>query len=237
MAENTQKVNKDKYRYWGTIGYIESLDEDWKDILERTGLRVAISPLHDKDIYDKDIKNKETGEILYKKGDTKKAHYHIILAWDNATTYNSAKSLCDSIGAVRPEPVKRIKGNYAYLTHKYSPKKAQYNEEDIETLNGFNIDDFSELLEDEAIKLQNAITHLIVENGISEYYSLILFLETYNADLHKYASKHTYFFNTFINSFRYSYLNTRRSDLEEDIPPEIAEEIEDDEEQEENGDC
>lgn len=53
-----------KGRIWASVGYPESLPTDWKDKLIETGLQIAISPLHDKDI-------NPTGEV-------KKPHYHFI---------------------------------------------------------------------------------------------------------------------------------------------------------------
>ena len=39
-----------KKRYWCFIGYPESLPPNWIEVLTLTGLQVAISPLHDKDL-------------------------------------------------------------------------------------------------------------------------------------------------------------------------------------------
>ena len=48
MSESvTQKTKK---RNWTIVCYPESLPKDWKDILRESGLQVAISPLHDKDL-------------------------------------------------------------------------------------------------------------------------------------------------------------------------------------------
>ena len=52
-----------KKRAWGGVIYPESLPENWLEILQNSGLQIAISPLHDKDI------NPD--------GTIKKPHYHI----------------------------------------------------------------------------------------------------------------------------------------------------------------
>ena len=44
MNKNTKK------RYWAMVLYPESAPENWKDLLQATGLQIAISPLHDKDL-------------------------------------------------------------------------------------------------------------------------------------------------------------------------------------------
>lgn len=239
MAQNSEEIKKitQKYRYWGCIAYEESVHPDWIEILNRTGLRIAISPIHNRDIYTKDIKNEETGEILHKIDDVKKAHWHLIFAWDNPTTYNAAKSLCDKIKATRPEPIQRLKGNYDYLTHKNDPKKAQYNEEDLILLNGFNINDFSEMTSDEALKLQMTLEDLIINERLSEYYQLVMLAREKDLELYKYATTHTYYFNSFISSFRNGFLKPSYKQVleglfDESLPPEVVEENAD-----ADGDC
>ena len=63
----TQKKKISKKRNWACVVYPESLPADWLDILQKTGLQIVISPLHNKD------KNPD--------GTVKKPHYHIILIY------------------------------------------------------------------------------------------------------------------------------------------------------------
>lgn len=60
MANNlTDKDKKVKIRKrnWAFVAYPESLPKNWQEILTQTGLPVAISPLHDKDVNpDKTVK-------------------------------------------------------------------------------------------------------------------------------------------------------------------------------------
>lgn len=85
MSKNiTQKTKK---RNWGAVIYPESLPKNWLDILVETGLQIAISPLHDKD--------------LEADGQTpKKAHYHIILIFPGPTTYNAVLTLTKKLNAL-----------------------------------------------------------------------------------------------------------------------------------------
>ena len=99
-----------KERYWTFVAYPESLPDNWKDILQRTGLGVAISPLHNKDI-------NPSGEL-------KKEHYHILLCFNGPTTYNKVKSITDSLNATIPQRVLSCKGIIRYFTHKSKPFKA-----------------------------------------------------------------------------------------------------------------
>ena len=77
-----------KGRIWACVGYPESLPVDWLEQLQNTGLQIAISPLHDKDI------NPD--------GEEKKPHYHIIFNYDGPTTYNNVKTLCDKLNMTFP---------------------------------------------------------------------------------------------------------------------------------------
>ena len=61
---------KVKKRHWAFVAYPESLPEDWFDLLKQTGLKIAISPLHNQD--------------MNADGTPKKPHYHIMLSYEGA---------------------------------------------------------------------------------------------------------------------------------------------------------
>lgn len=183
MAESTKKRN------WTFVLYPESAPADWVDRLKISGLLVAISPLHDKDI-------NPTGE-------KKKEHYHVILVYSGPTTYNAVEKFTRSLNATIPLPLESVKGMYRYFTHKDNPEKYQYNEFDILCLNGFNISDLVELTKAEVNEIKGRILKLIREVGIVEYASLIDFLLD-NEMIAEYdvAINNTFFFNTYICSKR-----------------------------------
>ena len=155
--------NNQKGRYWAFVLYLDSAPEDWQDRLQQTGLSIAISPLHDKDF------NPTT--------EKKKSHYHIILCWDGPTTYKNVCSLvCDELRQPHPIKIEAVRGYYRYLTHKDNPEKAQYNENDIKLLNGFNIEDYDVLTERDQRILADQIEDIIESANIIEYRKLIQFL-------------------------------------------------------------
>lgn len=178
-----------KKRNWAFVLYPESAPDDWKDILQETGLQCAISPLHDKDI------NPD--------GELKKAHYHIILCYSGPTSYNVVKSLTDSLNQPIPQALEQVKGYYRYLTHKDNPEKAQYDELDIVTINGFNIADYSDLTRSEINSIKIQIQELIRSQEFYEYSDLMDFLCD-NAMMTEYdiACNHTLFFDRYITSRR-----------------------------------
>lgn len=177
-----------KKRNWAFVLYLDSAPSNWKEILQLKGVMCAISPFHDKDV-------DPTGE-------PKKPHYHIILSWDNPTTYNNVLSLTKELNATIPIPLESVKGMYRYLTHKDNPEKYQYCENDIILLNGFDINDL--LNSTEVFNIMKHLIEIIRACDIKEYSDLVDYLkdmELYE-DLNVCVNK-TIFLNTYISSRRH----------------------------------
>lgn len=178
--------------YDGRDGY-GSVPDDWIDTLKKSGLKYAISPLHDKDLLEDSS------------GKTKKPHYHIIVCYGNPTTFNNVKSLTDRLNAPIPQPLEQIRGYYRYLTHKDNADKYQYDEKDIITGGGFNILDYIELSRNEVLNIKKQLQGLIREKNFIEYAEFMDYLMD-NDMLMEYdiASSNTYFFDKYISSKRHS---------------------------------
>lgn len=170
-----------KGRYWACVGYPESLPINYLEVLQETGLQVAISPLHDRD--------------LNPDNTPKKPHYHIILCYEGPTTYNNVKSLCDSLNMTIPIKLESLKGMYRYHLHLDNPEKFQYNDGDRILLNGFD-NNVNELTRTEVNKLVGQLIDFICDNDIMEYSDLICLVRT-EPNMFDVASNHTIFFNTF----------------------------------------
>lgn len=181
-----------KARHWLGVLYPESLRLDWRDFLQATGLQVAISPLHDKD--------------LDPTGEPKKPHYHVILSYEGPTTFSVVSGLLASLGQPIPQKCESVKGAYRYFTHKDNPEKYQYSESDISFLNGFNIADFVELTTREKNDIKRRLLELICNADIWEYSDLIDSL-TENGDFEGFdiASNNTLFFSNYLKSKRYKF--------------------------------
>ena len=113
---------KGRTRNFATVLYPESAPEDWKEILSRQFVPVFISPLHDKDINPT--------------GDSKKPHYHILIAYDTVKTLEQAKTLISLINGVGCEVVNSLRGYARYLCHLDNPDKFQYSQDDVSSLCG-----------------------------------------------------------------------------------------------------
>ena len=178
-----------KKRNWAFVLYPESAPQNWREILQLTGLQCAISPLHDKDI------NPDN--------EPKKAHYHVIVGYDGPTSYNVVKSLTDRLNCPIPQPLEQVRGYYRYLTHKDNPEKAQYDEKDITTINGFDISNYVEMTKSEIDKYKIEILSFIQDNDINEYADLLDLLKSSELLNHLIvASNHTLLFHTYISSRR-----------------------------------
>lgn len=181
---------KQKGRHWAFVMYPESMPEDWYDILQKTGLSFAISPLHDKDI-------NPTGEL-------KKPHYHVLFSYDNPTTLKNVKeNVCDIVNGTIPIKLENLKGMYRYHIHLDNPEKYQYDDRDRIFINDFDISEVSKLTETEIDRLKLEIQNLIETEDIKDYCKLMVRLSIDSCfELWRIASRNVVFFKSFIDSRR-----------------------------------
>ena len=179
-----------KKRNWAFVLYPESAPDDWIQQLQQTGLQVAISPLHDKDVDPN--------------GEPKKAHYHIILVYSGPTSYSVVNQLCQSLNQPIPKALESVRGYYRYFTHMDNPDKYQYDANDIKTLNGFNVLDFVEMTRSEVLGYKRKIQQIIRDFDITEYSELMDILLDSDGYSNEYdvASSNTLFFNNYLCSRR-----------------------------------
>ena len=122
-SKNTKKQADVKSREWWCVVYPDSAPVNWRELVQETFLEAFISPLHDKD--------------LNVDGTTKKAHYHVVLAWPGPTTYTNAKNIMAQFnGVIHPKKVGTLRGVCRYLCHLDNPEKAQYSPDDVICYNG-----------------------------------------------------------------------------------------------------
>lgn len=151
-------------RSWAFVMYPDSMPENWEEIISNTGLPIAISPLHDKDINPT--------------GDVKKPHYHVICYYENSTTYNNVKTnVCDLLNATIPQKLESIRGMFRYHIHLDNPEKYQYDDRYRRFFNGFDIDLANKLTRTETLKLLLDIYKYCDDNKISEYCDLVRSLQ------------------------------------------------------------
>lgn len=184
-----------KGRNWAFVVYPESLPENWQDIVLETGLPMAFSPLHDKDV--------NPG------GDNKKPHYHVICYYENTTTQKNVKeNVTDRLNGTIPIKLESMVGMYRYHLHLDNPEKYQYDDRNRMFFNGFDVNKVDSLTYTEIGKILMELQTLIRREHILEYADLLDILqdnEMLNAlDV---ARNHTMFLNTYITSRRYKTRN------------------------------
>lgn len=200
MSEKKSTVKK---RNWAFVLYPESAPENWREMLQMSGLQCAVSPLHDKDIDPN--------------GEPKKPHWHVIAVYSGPTSYNVVNALCGSLNAPHPQALEQVRGYYRYLTHKDNPEKAQYDDKDITTINGFNISDFSELTRSEVNSIKFRLQKLIREQEIFEYSDFMDYLQD-NDMMSEYevASNNTMFFDRYIRSRNCKRVTSKKPKIDPD---------------------
>lgn len=208
MAE---KKSIEKKRNWGAIIYPESAPENWRELLQKTGLPCALSPLHDRDVNEVDE-------------EVKKAHYHVILCYAGPVTQNNVQRVTSMLNAPMPIPLDSIKGAYRYFTHKDNPDKFQYDEADIEFFSGFDVRDFIELAKSEIYALKCAIEEYVNEHSITEYSVLLDRLRVERLrDMHEVAQNNTIYCNAYISSKRGIFERANREMREKLYAEKVAE--------------
>lgn len=179
-----------KKRYWAAVVYPESAPQNWLDIVQQTGLPVAVSPLHDKDV-------DPTGE-------PKKPHWHLILCYNAPTTYNNVLRVTGLLNAPVPVPLDSVKGYYRYLTHQDNPDKAQYAAADIRHLNGFNPLDYMEMTAGDRLRLIRSVQEIVQRLELYEYAALLDFLKDSDSpEEYLFAASNTVLFEAYLRSRRY----------------------------------
>lgn len=151
-----------KSRNWNFIIYPESAPSDWKQIINDLKIQWCCI------LHDKDKNDKAENEI-------KKAHYHVILAFDSTKSYSQMKELSERLNAPIPQPCMSLKGAIEYLWHKNNPEKYQYNKNEIECYGGLDIDGICEMTcTERKYVLQDIIKH-IRNNNICEFKDIVNF--------------------------------------------------------------
>lgn len=157
-------------RNWTTIVYPESAPLNWITILKAHLVPAFISPLHNQD-YTED-------------GTLKKAHYHVVILFDNVKTQEQAKEIFDSIGGVGVIAIKSIRTYTRYLCHLDNPEKAQYNPTDVISCSGADYHSIIGLASDKYTTI-GEIMDYCTQNSIYSYAQLLTYAKNNRFDWFK----------------------------------------------------
>lgn len=177
-----------------------------ENYLKSTGNLYFISALHDKDVY-------EDGE---KKGELKKAHWHLLLCFQNARFYNSVAKEFATYGVIEQNlnSVKNLNSAVRYLCHLDNPEKAQYSVNDIRT----NCKELEKYLKKKADKLsQSEIAEILIqkldESKILRFSEIVDVAKSLGGDFVNFVTMRAYFFTQYLKERR-MYDNQRKETLQ-----------------------
>lgn len=175
---------KEKSRFFTFLLYPdgEGFPTDWEDRLERIGVPIAISPLHDKD--------------KAKGGGYKKRHYHGIYIAKNPVTSESVRNKLKAVLSSEQEECKavalvqiiheNVESVYLYLTHdsKDAIKKGKYryDKKDIKHINNFDIERYITVDVETKNMTLRILINLIRHHGIPNVIDLQDFIEENGMD-------------------------------------------------------
>lgn len=170
-------------RYWCCELYPDSCNSDYRSIIKSLGVRCAISPLHNSDVF---IDGDKAGQL-------KKPHWHCLFAFKSGYRLSDFAPIVDAIGGVtHVQIVKDVSVMYDYLTHKHEVDKTKYNEKDIVHINSTRFDfvnsEFKEIL------------NYIDDYKISSFRNLTKQLRISDQDkLLEYVSRNAYYVVQYLN--------------------------------------
>lgn len=137
---------------WAFCFYPESAPDNWLSILRDLHILGAVSPLHDRDIFE------DTGEL-------KKPHYHVLLHFPSKKSMSQIYEIENKLGSnAPPEDVASFEGYFRYLIHIDDPEKAQYNKEDIIPLCGLDVNSYFLPPKSEVAQINYDIVNYLMEH-------------------------------------------------------------------------
>lgn len=189
-------------RYWSAILYPESLPLDWKIELERTLVPIAISPLHDQDVWTAEDEQKNPDHVA---GTLKKPHYHVMLYFDSVKSVGQVLDLLAALDVHFVKPVPNVRTYNRYLAHLDQPNKAEYNPDDIVCLNGATCDVSKPIpTSGEQLQIRGEVVAIIRGLGIVEYSDLVEYVEdNCPENFQWYVEHHTVYLNSYLRSRRH----------------------------------
>ena len=160
MATNKSSGNKEtRTRNWTIVLYPDSVPDNWREVLDELHIEWIESPLHDKDIN--------------ANGETKKAHWHILLMFGGVKTYAQVKEITDKLNGPIPARCHNAKAMVRYMAHLDNPEKAQYVLSDIKSHGGVDLAEMLRPSSSERYSLIREMMMFIKDNGIIEFQDLI----------------------------------------------------------------
>lgn len=168
--KKASKTKEERSQLWTFLVYPDDVNKsDWREYLKKQHVSYMISPLHDKDKFDKD------DDRGHKKGDLKKAHYHVLLEFSGKKSFSKVKGeITKPLGSPIPEVIHDKGMMVRYCFHRDDPEKAQYKIVDAEVYGtAFDIEKYMNKGSSSNYKLLREIFRYCKDYHITEYATIV----------------------------------------------------------------
>lgn len=182
------------------LEHFKTADDALNYLIDIFACRCAVSPLHDKDIYEKTEVDEKTGEILHEKGQIKKEHYHFIIKFKRTFSEKYIREKIQGFGLAEKCGDESVMCRY--FIHIDNKDKAQYLRDDVRIFK-YEYDDMFHALDTDK-EFLDTIYMICIVNSIVSYSHLLKFC--FESDKHfyllSYLRKHSYFISQFLLNVR-----------------------------------
>lgn len=187
-------------RVFGFLLYPDSAPADWLDRLRDLHVPMAISPMHDKDVFPKDFTD-ENG-IEHKAGEIKKPHRHVLICFHGKKSLVQVYQMIQgALGTIAVKYIKALadaRGNFRYLTHMDDADKAQYKSSEVILISGFDADGLMAPTKAQTEQIRSEVLSWIRETECINYSDLVFFSQDVEPTWLDYVSQHTMFLTAVI---------------------------------------
>jgi hypothetical protein len=173
-----------RHRSFSSVFYPESVPENWRQIIEEWHVP-ALVILHDRDV-------DENGEL-------KKAHYHALLMFSSMKSLTQVHAMTDQLGSKQVEPSFDMRASARYLLHLDQPTKFRYPFDALESFSGACGPDLTAPVGDPTPE----ILQFVLDNGMTEYSTLVVYCLHHQPEWLKEVKGHTMFWCGYFMSERY----------------------------------
>lgn len=171
LTDEEKALQKSKAKYWTAVLYPENMIPDWEEKIGEILQYAFCYCKHDKDLL------KETEE------EQRKEHVHLVLAFNNTTTYRNAFNLILKLSADgkracnKIEAVNNVRYMYEYLIHNTEKAKKdgkfQYDRKERICGNNFDIGSYEQLSVQDKLNMIKELVKLIKEQRITNYFDFV----------------------------------------------------------------
>lgn len=192
MSEKKARIKDERTRNWTFVVYPESAPENWRDIIDEEHIPWIESPLHERD------QNAD--------GETKKAHWHVLVLYEGKKSFEQVKELTDKLNAPIPQKTASARGLVRYMAHLDNPEKEQYDRSLIIGHGGADPAEYLKPTSSTRYQLIREMMEYVEANNIAEMKDLLYYAmrERFDDWFPLLCDNSAYILNSLIKSIRHS---------------------------------